>query len=382
MIRNRARRWPRLSWWRVSICLLLLMLPGLLLADRPLPAAAASAPDDPYPYGFIDQASGAYFVIQLTAAVPGYGHFSLALPGIGLLTNTAPAQIIASDPAAVQVTYDGAATLDGAAVLDSETATFTRLSGQRSPVTIQLTATLNPALNTGTVMLTYNGQQYTVSAVPPPHTAEPVFTQVITIFAQQDWTQMYGLLDSQWQASMTQADFVAWLSAGFPAFGTLTDVQVLAAPDYATAREGYTVATGLVALTFTTNGAASVQWNYIVLIADGGQWKLNTFVPVPADTLAVTLGGPYTVAAGESLALAATALDPAGGTVTYSWDLDGDGAFETAGQNVVYAAGPQEPTSRTIGVRATNGSGQTATGQTTVTVTAAAHYFDGRGGVR
>jgi hypothetical protein len=373
---------PRLLGWRIGPCLLTLVLTGLLLAGRPLPAAAASAPDDPYPYGFIDQVSGAYFVIQLTAAVPGYGHFSVALPGIGLITNTTPAQIVARDPAAVQVTYDGAATLDGAAVLDSETATFTRLSGQRSPITIQLTATLNPARNTGTVMLTYNGQQYTVNAVPTPHTAEPVFTQVVTIFAQQDWAQMYGLLDSQWQASMTQADFVAWLSAGFPAFGTLTDVQALAAPDYATVREGYTVATGLVALTFITNSAATVEWDYIVLIADGGQWKLNTFVPVPADTLAVTPGGPYTVAAGESLALAATALDPAGGTVTYSWDLDGDGDFETAGQNVIYSVSPQAPASRTIGVQATNSAGQTATGQTTVTVTAAAHYFDGRGGPR
>ncbi|MGN6697846.1 MAG: hypothetical protein ACTHMR_06795, partial [Thermomicrobiales bacterium] len=269
-----------------------------------------------------------------------------------------------------------------AAVLDPVTTVFTRLSGQRTPVTIQLTATLNLSAHTGTVALTYNGQQYTVDAASPAHTAEPVFTQIVTAFSQQDWAQMYGVLDRQWQASETQADFVAWLSAGFPALGTLTDVQVLAAPDYATAREGYTVATGLVALTFTTNSAATVEWDYIVLITDGGQWKLNTFLPVPADTLAVTPGGPYTVAAGESLALAATALDPAGGTVTYSWDLDGDGAFETAGQNVVYAAGPQEPTGRTIGVRATNGSGQTATGQTTVTVTAAAHYFDGRGGVR
>jgi hypothetical protein len=369
----RIRRWPRLLGWRIGLCLFTLALTGLLLADRPLSTAAASAPDDSFPYGFIDQKNDNYFLIQLTATEPDYGYFSVALPGIGLLTNTTPAQVAASDPAAVQVTYDGAAVLDAATGLDPLSAIFTRPSGQQATVTIQLTATLNPAQHTGTVTLTYNSQQYTVSAVPPAHTAEPVFAQIVAAFAQQDWAQMYGLLDRQWQASMTQAEFVTWLTADLPTFGTLTDVQVLAAPDYATAREGYTVATGLVALTFTTNGAATVEWDYITLVADGGQWKLNTFVPVPANTLAVTPGGPYTVVAGQSVALAATALNPAGGTLTYAWDLDGNGSFETAGQNATFAAaGLQAPASRTIGVRATNGAGQSATAQTTVTVTAAA----------
>jgi hypothetical protein len=187
------------------------------------------------------------------------------------------------------------------------------------------------------------------------------------------------------RGTVSQADFATWFGSDLQSLGTLTGVRVLVAPTYATERMGYTAAGGLLELTLTNGGTTSVRWLQVVLIFDNGAWKFNTFVPLPADTLAVTPGGPYTVVAGQSVALAATALNPAGGTLTYAWDLDGNGSFETAGQNATFAAaGLQAPASRTIGVQATNGAGQTATAQTTVTVTtvAAALTFNGRGGAR
>jgi len=56
-----------------------------------------------------------------------------------------------------------------------------------------------------------------------------------------------------------------------------------------------------------------------------------------------------------------------GDTITYTWDLDNNGTFETPGQSVSFSA-PDGPATPTVTVRATDPSGSTATASTTVTV--------------
>ncbi len=78
--------------------------------------------------------------------------------------------------------------------------------------------------------------------------------------------------------------------------------------------------------------------------------------------------GPYTVAEGGSVTLTASATDDAPG-VTYAWDLDNDGTYETAGQSVVFSAASIDgPATRTVKVRATDAGGLTAVDSATVTI--------------
>ena len=81
----------------------------------------------------------------------------------------------------------------------------------------------------------------------------------------------------------------------------------------------------------------------------------------------VSAGGPYTVDEGSSTTLTATGNDPEGGSLTYAWDLDNNGTFETAGQSVSFSAddGPATPT---VQVQVTDDVGQTSTDQVAVTV--------------
>jgi predicted extracellular nuclease len=83
----------------------------------------------------------------------------------------------------------------------------------------------------------------------------------------------------------------------------------------------------------------------------------------------VTPNGPYTVNEGETVTLTATGTDPDGDALTYAWDLDNNGTFETPGQSVTFSAGMLDgPSSHNVSVRATDSGGSSATDSTTVTI--------------
>jgi hypothetical protein len=84
----------------------------------------------------------------------------------------------------------------------------------------------------------------------------------------------------------------------------------------------------------------------------------------------VQAGGPYSVAEGGSVVLSATGSDPEGGPLTYAWDLDNDGSYETAGQTATFSAAALDgPSTRTVGVRVTDNGGARATDSATINVT-------------
>lgn len=81
----------------------------------------------------------------------------------------------------------------------------------------------------------------------------------------------------------------------------------------------------------------------------------------------VDAGGPYNVDEGGSVTLTASGSDPEGGALTYAWDLDDDGTFETPGQAVSFAA-DDGPATATVHVQVTDEGGLTAVSDATVTV--------------
>lgn len=82
-------------------------------------------------------------------------------------------------------------------------------------------------------------------------------------------------------------------------------------------------------------------------------------------------GGPYTVAEGGTLAtLTGSGSDPDGDPLTYTWDLDNNGSFETSGQNPTFsAAGRDGPSSQTVVLKVCDSKGACATSTATVNIT-------------
>ncbi len=82
-------------------------------------------------------------------------------------------------------------------------------------------------------------------------------------------------------------------------------------------------------------------------------------------------GGPYSVEEGQAVTLTAAGSDPEGGAVTFAWDLDNDGIFETAGQSVTFN-GVDGTFDVPVSVQVTDEFGNLAVASTVVTVNNAA----------
>jgi VCBS repeat-containing protein len=81
-------------------------------------------------------------------------------------------------------------------------------------------------------------------------------------------------------------------------------------------------------------------------------------------------GGPYQVNEGDSVPLDGSGSDPdQGDTLTYDWDLDNNGSFETSGENPSFsAANIDGPATLTVVLRVTDTQGATNTSNATVIV--------------
>ncbi|MGH7493499.1 MAG: SBBP repeat-containing protein [bacterium] len=80
-------------------------------------------------------------------------------------------------------------------------------------------------------------------------------------------------------------------------------------------------------------------------------------------------GGPYDVDEGTSATVTASGDDPENEPLIYTWDLDNDGSFETAGQSVSFSAASLDgPGTHTINVQVTDSGNLTATHQAIVNV--------------
>ena len=79
--------------------------------------------------------------------------------------------------------------------------------------------------------------------------------------------------------------------------------------------------------------------------------------------------GPYSVSEGTSVTLIGSGSDPNGDPLTFAWDLDNNGTFETPGQNVTFlAAGRDGPSSQTVVLQVCDNKGACATSSTTVNI--------------
>ena len=106
-----------------------------------------------------------------------------------------------------------------------------------------------------------------------------------------------------------------------------------------------------------------------VMRPQGPACDIGAFEVVVNQSPAADAGGPYSVNEGGAVMVTASGSDPEGRPLTYAWDLDNDGTFETPGQSATFSAASLDGlSSHTIAVQITDDGGLTATDQATVNV--------------
>jgi hypothetical protein len=99
-------------------------------------------------------------------------------------------------------------------------------------------------------------------------------------------------------------------------------------------------------------------------------WSFETAAAPANQPPTVSAGGPYAVEEGGSVQLIASGSDPEGGPLTYAWDLDNNGAYETTGQDRdVLGAAFDGPRRAPSACSVTDDGGATATNTVSVDVT-------------
>jgi hypothetical protein len=131
-------------------------------------------------------------------------------------------------------------------------------------------------------------------------------------------------------------------------------------------------------LTITQNPPAGTMVNsgqsvtITVTVTDGASLSstCTTSFTVVNNAPSANAGGPYNVAEGSTVnVISAIGSDPDDGAVSFAWDLDDNGSFETPGQSVNFsAASLNGPTSLPISVQVTDRCGVSTTASTTINV--------------
>lgn len=118
--------------------------------------------------------------------------------------------------------------------------------------------------------------------------------------------------------------------------------------------------------TFPTGGAFTVG----VEASGGGDKVAFRRVIVVNGTPTAEAGGPYTIREGGSGSFAGSGIDPEGQPLTFGWDLDRNGSYETSGANpAISAARTDGPVTLTVDFRACDAPGACSADTASVRIT-------------
>ena len=249
-------------------------------------SAEAQAPQD-REYGYLDQWRGTYVLVQLNVSAERAGAFVAAVPGVGVFTGGAPANLAVSQDGSTAVAYTGAALLDADAVLDLVFGATYTPSGTVQPVTVALTGSVSADYVSGHFQIEYAGVTYLVEAARAPRTAEAAAASVMGLVQRKDWAALYAALYADARAAFSEAAFISRMDLGSSTAPTLLGYVVVPGFQYpGEPSPGWRTATGFVTTRDQLGTTITRSSSSILMVLEQNVWKLISIdEPVPVTNI-------------------------------------------------------------------------------------------------
>jgi len=237
------------------------------------PAASSPTPPPGLEFGVHDPSTGAHLSLQADPARDGYGSFTIATPGLGVVWATADATM-SGDSLLLQLRYDGDGYRDKDASIDPETGSGYVLSGSSTKVDLRVVGHLDTTTHEGVVDYWVDGHHHQLNTHGPAGSGSQsavaaVAQEYVAALSAHDAGSVYDLMDRQTQTSVTRDRFVSTTGTD-PDFTGITAASVSGTPSIASNDGGVTYATMDISVTSqgsTTGGKLTLVW-------DRGAWQV------------------------------------------------------------------------------------------------------------
>lgn len=217
---------------------------------------------------FVDPSTGSYLDVQLDPSASTYGAFSAVLAGGARIWPRAAVESSRAGTHEVELFYEG----PGYAYPPADpTRDAARVVARR--VLLRLDGRVDPAAHTASVDVWVDGTRHHIGSTGQVAGADIVAENFLAAMTGHDWNRLYDIAAAPMVRGTKRSDFVTDM-AGAGAAPRVTHVRPTGPMTFSTSAAGVSYARLPLRLTYGAGAGATTNTAALVLVVDGGAWKV------------------------------------------------------------------------------------------------------------
>jgi hypothetical protein len=234
---------------------------------------AGGAGPPPVYVEFVDPSSSSYLDVQLDRSTTSYGAFFAVVPGEGRVWPAARVEARQRNPRVVELHYEGAGYRDPQVQPGGLRGDPPQPSRTPQVVHLRLVGQVDAAGHIASVDVWVNGDRHHVGSAGEVRGAEAVVDDFLAALRTRDWDKLYRIEAAYMRNGIRRNDFDTEM-ANAGAVTCINSAETIGSTTYSTTRAGASYARTPIRLTYGTCAATARVDAALVLVVDGGTWKV------------------------------------------------------------------------------------------------------------
>jgi hypothetical protein len=222
---------------------------------------------------FVDPSSSSYLDVQLDRSTMSYGAFSAVVPGEGRVWPAARVEARQRNPRVVELHYEGVGYRDPQVQPGGPPADPPQRWRKPQVVHLRLVGQVDAAGHIASVDVWVNGDRHHIGSTGEVRGAEAVVDDFLVALRTSDWDKLYGIEAAYTRNGIRRNDFVTQM-ANAGAVTCISGAETIGSTTYRTTAAGASYARTPIRLTYGTCAATARVEAALVLVVDGGTWKV------------------------------------------------------------------------------------------------------------